>query len=47
LIQYKPHAGPALASAGPKWKHFSGAPFSGVCRNVWGGSSCHNGRNYE
>jgi len=25
-------AGPALASAGPDWKHFCGAPLSGVCR---------------
>jgi len=28
--------GPALASAGPDWKHFCGAPFSGVCRNFEG-----------
>jgi len=26
-------AGPALASPGPDWMHFCGAPFSGVCRH--------------
>jgi len=25
--------GPALASVDPDWKHFCGAPFSGVCRH--------------
>ena len=28
-------AGPALARAGPDWKHFCGAPLRGVCINVW------------
>jgi len=37
--------GPALASAGPDWKHFCGAPLSGVCRNFRGGVSSHNDRN--
>jgi len=26
--------GPDLASAGPDWWHFCGAPLSGVCRNL-------------
>jgi len=38
-------AGPALASAGPDWKHFCGAPLSDVCRNFWRGVSSHNDTN--
>jgi len=34
--------GPVLASAGPDWKHFCGAPLSDVCRNFWRGVSSHN-----
>jgi len=38
FVDYKSHsseaAGPALASAGPDWKHFCGAPLNGLCRNV-------------
>ena len=34
--------GPVLASAGPDWKHFCGAPLSDVCRNFWKGVSSHN-----
>ena len=41
-----PHIGPALESAGPDWKHFCGAPFSGKCRNFLELSS-HNGKNHE
>jgi len=33
-----PQSGPTLASVRPDWKHFCGAPFSGVCRNFWRGS---------
>jgi len=40
-----PGSGPALASAGPDWKHFWGALLSGVCRNFWGETSSHNDRN--
>ena len=29
-------AGSALASAGPDWKYFCGAPLTGVCRNISG-----------
>jgi len=36
-LKCTPTAGPALASAGPNWKQFCGAPLSGVCRNFfWG-----------
>jgi len=38
--------GPALASAGPDWKHFCGAPFSGLWRIFWGGAS-NNDKNHE
>ena len=38
-------ANPWYATA--DWKPFCGAPFSGVCRNFWGGSSSHKGRNHE
>ena len=27
--------GPALASAGPDWKHFCGAPLSGACAEIF------------
>jgi len=37
----------ALASAGPDWKQFFGAPLSGVSRNFWWGASSHNHRNHE
>ena len=37
------YPGPALASAGPDWKQFCGAPLSGGYRNFWGASS-HNDR---
>jgi len=30
-------SGLALASAGPDWKHFYGAPLSDVCINIWWG----------
>ena len=41
-------AGPALASAGPDWKHFCGAPLSGLCRNFLGEHRVsHNHRNNE
>jgi len=40
-------SGPALASAGPDWKHFCGAPLRGVCRNFRGGASSLNDRNHE
>jgi len=38
-------AGPTLASAGPDWRHFFGAPLSCVFRNFWGVKSSHNDRN--
>jgi len=41
------NAGPALASAGPDWKQFGGAPHSVVCRNFWRGLSSHKHRNHE
>jgi len=46
-IQIRSCPGPALTSAGPDWKPFCGTPFSGMCRNVWGGSSSNNDRNHE
>jgi len=39
--------GPALASAGPDWKYFCGAPLSGVCRHFWGGASSNIHSNHE
>ena len=39
--------GPVLASAEPDWKHFCGAPLSGVSRNFWRGASSHDHRNHE
>jgi len=35
-----------LKSAGPDWKHFGGAPLSGVCKNFWVASS-YKHRNHE
>ena len=34
LIVHRCRTGLALASAGPDWKHFFGAPLRGVYRNV-------------